>query len=488
MSEEKKIEEEEDEGNVTSPEKCENEEIRNFQEEPGDDDGENRHPTIRNSMLYTALLVVKGMIGAGILNLPLIFKTFGILGGTILTIIINIIAIFVAYLLGRSKELTQRYSFAVYSKLVMGATGAIIMKLSLVIMCSTLAIVQLIVFGDVFKGLSLLFCNINVKILIIVIALILLPFMFQKDISRIAKYAFYGIMSLGVFYITTVILFINKYYNNKIIFNKSMLYPNGTFKELFECVGGYYNAFTFHMAYFNYYLPLKPRNTKTMMKSVIIGTIVGSLIYASYGSLFFLMYGNRITDSAMKYLQTDLEEANKNNEKGIVFLLVICFLSFILNACISTMTHFFIFKSHFLGVVKFFLKKLADRKKNDNDKKEIPLVEIKEDRKFSDDVQSITTKDKEDKEEELLSERKQFVITFACYVYVMFMAVSFERIIALDSFNGSTVANYINLIAPSIFYLYFSRGKNFYGEKFVAWINLIIGVGLILLYFILPFF
>ena len=121
MSEENKIEEE-DEGNITSPEKCENEEIRNFQEEPGDDDGENRHPTIRNSMLYTALLVVKGMIGAGILNLPLIFKTFGILGGTLLTIIICIIAILAAYLLGRSKELTQRYSLAVYSKLVMGAT------------------------------------------------------------------------------------------------------------------------------------------------------------------------------------------------------------------------------------------------------------------------------------------------------------------------------------------------------------------------------
>jgi hypothetical protein len=76
----------EDEGNVTSPEKAEDEEIRNFKEEPGDDDGENRHPTVHNSMLFTALLVVKGMIGAGILNLPLIFKTFGIIGGIILSL------------------------------------------------------------------------------------------------------------------------------------------------------------------------------------------------------------------------------------------------------------------------------------------------------------------------------------------------------------------------------------------------------------------
>lgn len=473
--------EEEDEGNVTSPEKCEIEEIRNFQEEPGDDDGENRHPTQRHSMLYTALLVVKGMIGAGILNLPLIFKCFGIIGGIILSIVITIIAISVAYYIGRNKEITQRYSFAVYSKLVLGPAGTLLMKLSLVIMCSTLAIVQLIVFGDVFKGLTLLFCDIKVKLLIIIIALILLPFMFQKDISKIAKYAFYGIVGLGIFYCTTVIIFIHKYLNNKIKFERRMLYPYGTFKELFQCAGGYYNAFTFHLAYFSYYLPLKPRNNKTMMKSVFIGTISGSLIYASYGIITFLMYGYKVTDSALKYLQTDLEEAKKNNEKGLIIVLVICFLSFILNACISTMTHFYIFKSHFIGIIKYFLTKIAERKKKEQ--KDIPLVDINSDRKFSDDVQSIAKE-----KEEILSERKQFFITFLCYLYVMYMAVNFEKIIVLDSFNGSTVSNYINLIAPPLFFLYFSKGKDFYIEKFFALANLLIGVGLISLYFILPFF
>ena len=64
MSEEKNttLMTEEDSGNVTDPGKAEKEEFRNFVEEPGDDDGENRHPTEFNSMLYTALLVMKGMI------------------------------------------------------------------------------------------------------------------------------------------------------------------------------------------------------------------------------------------------------------------------------------------------------------------------------------------------------------------------------------------------------------------------------------------
>ena len=106
MSEEgeMKLEYEEDSGYETSPEKAEKEEFRNFIEEPGDDDGENRHPTERNTMLYTALLVVKGMIGAGILNLPLIIKTFGIIGGSILTFVLSYIAITVAFYLGKCKD------------------------------------------------------------------------------------------------------------------------------------------------------------------------------------------------------------------------------------------------------------------------------------------------------------------------------------------------------------------------------------------------
>ena len=483
MSEEQLKLEEEDEGNITSPEKAEEEEVRNFKEEPGDDDGENRNPTVRNSMLYTGLLVLKGMIGAGILNLPLIFKTYGILGGFILSVLLNIIAVLAAYFLGRSKDISQRYSYAVYSKIVMGASGSVIMKLALVVMCSTLSIVQLIVFGDVLKGLSLIFCDVHVKILIVVIALVLLPFMFQKDISGITKFAYFGIISLGIFYGCTVILFIYKYNQNKIVFETSMLYPNGTFKELFTCLGGYYNAYTFHMAYFSYYLPLKPRNTKTMMKSVIIGTICGSLIYASYGTIFFLMYGNQITDSALKYLQSDLAEANKNNEKGLVFIFFICFISFIVNASISTMTHFYLFKSHFIGLVKFILNKRAE--KEQNEKKDIPLVDIKEDRKFSDDVQSITLKENK---VELLSERAQNFIIFALYLYALVMAVSFDKIIILDSFNGSTMTNYINLIAPSIFYLYFARKKKYYGEKLLAVFNILFGAALILLFFILSFY
>ena len=485
------IENEEDSGNVTSPEKAEKEEFRNFVEEPGDDDGENRNPTEHTTMLYTALLVIKGMIGEGILNLPLIIKTFGILGGSIMTAFLAFIAISVASYLGKCKEITQRYSYAVYSKLMMGVKGTIIMKISLIIMISTMAVVQLIVFGDVLKGLSLLFYDINIKLLIIGIAIILLPFMFQKDISGIARIAYMGILGLVVFSICQIILFINKYLQGKIIFEQNMLYPKGSFKEIILCVGGYYNAFTFHMSYFGFYLPLKPRNNKTMMKSVTIGAVTTSIIYFSYGVLCYLMYGSQISDSALKYLQTDLANAHKEHNTFIVILLVICFLGYMVNASISSMLNFYFFKSHFLGLIKFILKKKLEKDKEKEDKKAVPMVDIEDKGKeYKEDEGKTENKLEEKKEkEEILSSRSEFLITFGCYLYVLAMAVGFDKIIILDSFNGSTVANYINIIAPCMFYLYFAKDKKDQcGNKAVASFNVIFGSWLIIFYFLLLFF
>ena len=489
MSEEKTAEEinEEDSGYETSPEKAEKEEFRNFVEEPGDNDGENRNPTEHNTMLYTALLVIKAMIGEGILNLPLIIKTFGIIGGSVMTCFLGFIAISVASYLGKCKQITQRYSYAIYSKLMLGTAGTIIMKISLIVMISTMAVVMLIVFGDVLKGLSLLFYDIHTKILILGIALVLLPFSFQKDISFIARIAYMGILGLTVFSICQIILFILKYQQGKILFDSSMLYPKGSSKEIVLCVGGYYNAFTFHMSYFGFYLPLKPRNNKTMLKSVTIGATAASLIYFSYGVLIYFMYGDQITDSALKYLQKDLAEAHKNGEMFIVIILVVCFLGFMINASISMMLNFYFFKSHFLGLIQFILKKRAEKEKAEEDKKAIPMVDIEENKE---DKENKIVKVSEEKEtKKFLSDRQEFWITLGCYLYVIAMAIGFDKIIVLDSFNGSTVANYINIIAPCMFYLYFAKDKkNNCGDKTIAGFNVLFGSWLIVFYFILLFF
>ena len=120
---------------------------------------------------------------------------------------------------------------------------------------------------------------------------------------------------------------------------------------------------------------------------------------------------------------------------------------------------------------------MVDIDENNKDNKEID-----EKRKLSDDVHSIK------ESEELLSEKKQTLITLGCFVYILCMAIGFNKIIILDSFNGATVANYINIIAPCIFYLYFSKGSNNFGEKALSSFNIMFGSFLIISYFVTLFY
>ena len=56
------------------------------------------------------------------------------------------------------------------------------------------------------------------------------------------------------------------------------------------------------------------------------------------------------------------------------------------------------------------------------------------------------------------------------------MAIVFDKIIILDNFNGATVANYINIIASCIFYIYFSGYKKNIDEKALASFDVLLRV------------
>ena len=230
-----------------------------------------------------------------------------------------------------------------------------------------------------------------------------------------------------------------------------------------------------------------------MFKAVTIGAVATSFIYFGYGVLCYLMYGNNITDSALKYLQSDLAQAHKNNETMVVILLVVCFLGYVVNAAISTMLAFYFFKSHFLGLIKFILKRRAEKAKIIEDKKPVPMVDIdanKEKKEFKEDIEdNLEIKKINEEKGNYLSRKQENFITFGCYCYVLAMAVGFEKIIILDSFNGSTVANYINIIAPCMFFLYFAWDKKDRClDKTIASFNILFGCFLVIFYFITLFF
>ena len=474
-------------GYETDPQKAEDEEYRNFKEEPGDDDGENRHPIKTHSIFLTAMLVTKFMIGSSILSIPQIFKTFGIIYGLLLTCLFNCTAIISVYLLLKCKDITQRYSYAIYSKMTMGLLGSILTKLSLILMKISTNCVHFIVFSTLLRNILLTVFGeekdgfyFNSKFILIVFALLLTPLMFQKDISGLSRFTYLGVISLGILLISTVILFIYKYQNNEVTeFKPEMLYISGTYSELFKCFGGYHNAFVFQAQIFAIYLPLSNRSTKNMMKSSLIGSLTSSVIYASYGLIGYIMYKNDINDSLIKNLGNELTRfVNENYIMATV--LVICELAFIINSAFSSTLGFFIAKKNFIGLIKFILKKIEKKQKKEEEEG-TQLTNLDKDG-------STIEEQKINEEKEYISSKGEFLISLFLYLFITTIALTTDKIIIFATFSGATVSNFICVISPGIFYLYFSRKKPFSITKLLAIFMLFLGTFLIFGFFGFSFY
>ena len=125
----------EENDNLTDP--SNSKEYKNFKEESEDNDGENRNVKNenKNTIIGTSITIIKAMIGCGILNLPLVFKYLGIRLAIFFIFCSILICNFTVYLLLKSKEITQRYSFSVYAKLSFGTLGTFFMKITIMTLC-----------------------------------------------------------------------------------------------------------------------------------------------------------------------------------------------------------------------------------------------------------------------------------------------------------------------------------------------------------------
>ena len=458
----------EDPSSETDPEKAENEDFRKFKEEPGDDDGENRNPEKRTSILATGLFVTKAMIGSGLLNVPFIFRTFGVFFGLFASFFLNFITFLGIYFLLRCKDITQRYSYAIYSKLTMGLVGTLTCKISVIIRSFTLCCVLLKILGKIIRTLLLIFFNeykdkffLNSEFLLVVFSVLITPMMLQKDISGVAKFTFLGIYSILFLFVSLVILFIFKITQNEIKpLEEPMLYMDGDFFKKFKCFGSYLNAYLFQVNFFPIYLPLHPRSTKNMLKATLLGTLLSSVIYISFGIIGFIIYRYDINDTLLTYLGDDLIKYLKTN-KLMATLLIVFEFAFIANTTISTMLNFFIGKSGLIGFLKF-ISKFMKKKKKDKNNKDTPLVDLDEKGIALD-----NTGNKE-KEEDSLGEGSKTLITLIAYIIVIFVGYASENIISIDNFNGSTVNNYLSVMLPGLFFIIISKDKKFSFEKLLA--------------------
>ena len=453
----------------------------------GDDDGEDRHPKKRYSIIATSLLETKAMIGSGLLNVPYTFKTLGIFASVGASILFNMVTFLSTYFLLRCKDITQRYSYAVYSKLAMGSVGTVLCKLAILIRSISLCCVLLKILGNIIRTLLLIFFNeyadkyyLDSKFLLIVFGVLITPLMIQKDISGIAKFTFLGIYSITYLFASLVILFIYKYTNNEILPKEQrMLYPSGSAFEMFKCFGSYLNAYLFQVNVFPIYLPLHPRTTKNMITSTAIGTMLSSVIYISFGVIGFTIYRYNINGTLLVYVGDDLINFIKTN-KYMAALLIIFEVAFIINTTISTALNFFVAKSECVSIAKLILKKIQGKKLDDS-VSGTPLVSLDES------GISIEKPGRKGSEENILNDRSQNLIAFVAYLITIFIGYYSDNIITIDNFNGSTVNNYLSVMLPALFFMILSPPGKLYCEKFIAILIILFSTCLITGYFLFNF-
>ena len=405
------------------------------------------------------------MIGSGLLNVPFIFRTFGVFFGLFASFFLNSITFLAVYFLLRCKDITQRYSYAIYSKLTMGLVGTLTCKIAVIIRSFTLCCVLLKILGKIIRTLLLIFFNeyrdkffLNSEFLLVVFSVLITPMMLQKDISGVAKFTFLGIYSILFLFISLVILFVFKITQNEIKpLEEPMLYMSGDFFKKFKCFGSYLNAYLFQVNVFPIYLPLKPRSTKNMIKATLLGTLLSSVIYISFGIIGFIIYRYDINDTLLTYLGDDLIKYLKTN-KLMATLLIVFEFAFIANTTISTMLNFFIGKSGLIAFVKFVLQYMSEKKKEKD--QGTPLVDL--------DEKGVVLDNGENKEKEMLGEGSKTLITLVAYLIVIFVGYTSENIISIDNFNGSTVNNYLSVMLPGLFFIIISRKQKFSFEKLLA--------------------
>ena len=475
------------ESSDTDSQKAESEEYRSFVEEPGDDDGEDRHPKKRYSIIATSLLETKAMIGSGLLNVPYTFKTLGLIFSVGASILFNLVTFLSTYFLLRCKDITQRYSYAIYSKLTMGKIGTVSCKLAILIRSISLCCVLLKILGNILRTLLLIFFNeykdkfyLDSKFLLIVFGLLITPLMIQKDISGIAKFTFLGIYSITYLFASLVILFIYKYTHDEILpYEPRMINPSGTPFEIFKCFGSYLNAYLFQVIVFPIYLPLHPRTTKNMITSTALGTMLSSVIYISFGTIGFFIYRYDINGTLLVYLGDDLIDYVSTN-LPMAALLIVFEIAFIINTTISTALNFFVAKSECISIAKLILKKYQG-KKMDESISGTPLVSLDES------GYSTENPGQKGSEESILNERSQTLITLVAYIITMSIGYYSDNIITIDNFNGSTVNNYLSVMLPPLFFIILSRKKKFSFEKLIAILLILFSFGLITGYFLFNF-
>lgn len=142
-----------------------------------------------------AMLIANTILGAGMLTLPIVYKYFGFILGTIFLIIFSQIPVISAKILLLLHRYTKKSGFSNYGKIALGNSGSTLVKLVIIVnnfgACALFFRINADVINklvDLFIDENALLNNINYNqwIYIVFIGIILLPIVLKENVDALS--------------------------------------------------------------------------------------------------------------------------------------------------------------------------------------------------------------------------------------------------------------------------------------------------------------
>ena len=386
-----------------------------------------------------------------------------------------------------------------YARLCYGDFGGIVIKFMIMGESLGCCVAHLKIFGETIQSIITLFFNVdntllgNGKFYSMLIFLIILPFIFKDNISSLKKPSFLGDLSIVIFMITIIILFIYKLVSKSLPeFTWDFLFPKFDFIKAFNCATALLEAYYFQAVIFAVYLSLQNRKNKVMKRITKKSLLFCTLLYALMGILCLVMYGEETTESVIGLFRKDLIQA-KDNNLYIVILLLSVLSSLLVSSLFTFPLTFFALKLNFWNLC-LVIKKRNNKKKANQTRKQTgielkeSIAEVSEAKlemnnnslemtfPFVDEEQQ---KDKDNKSIAVLPKCIKYLLTFVLYLIILILALSANEIIVVCVFVGSTCSNVVTMLAPTLFLIVLSK-INIFNTKYL-WEKTVFCLGILIL-------
>ena len=467
-----------------------------FEEYPEDSDGFDIDPSKKgtDSSRTAGIQIANTIMGAGILSIPLMMSYLGILIGTILLIFLAVTTIYTVYILMRCHQITGKSGYSMFGKITMGTVGSIIVKIIIIVNNMGICICYLRIFGESFQTIfqsfvsknSYFMTNWHNYLFILFGAIIIFFFIFIKNISKLKKVSYIGVIAVLVFAVLLIVLLLYKTIASELDSDVSwrFLFPECTFPQAFHAAPTVFLAFLFQFNVFPIYYSLKHRSMSSMLKSTKLGVILSLIIFLAVGIIGFLLYGffdnyddenyqeiygepNNDTatyDTILDKLNDDMILYKGYNAFVVIIIIIIC-VAFLITCIASFPILFLSLRVNFVHALE------VCRRAKDNDNQ---IVKI--------------TQGSYNKKTVSISKKALIIITIALYLFMVAIAILIYNLKTMFHVIGTIAGTTIAFILPNIFYIRIVRmsGKN-YSITFPI-IMIAIGVLFFLLFFIMAFF